>query len=187
MVMKEFDSILKEATKAISSEYFQLQIAGRGDPSYRERVYCYELYHQMRLRWPEGFQYSLSGEVDKSGHPLIRGNKLDRIKPDFLVHIPGHMGNNELVMEIKPVNGKPQGIIKDLETLTAFRCKALYKRAILLFYGSGERESENLIKKVAALTDQSGGSISLEKIELWHHASPGYEAKFLGNDYPQRS
>lgn len=46
--METFVKILRKATANIPPEYFQLPIAGREDPIYRERVYCYELYHQMR-------------------------------------------------------------------------------------------------------------------------------------------
>jgi hypothetical protein len=48
--MNELSDVLAEATAAIEARYFRLPIAG-GDPIYRERVYCYELYHQMRLLW----------------------------------------------------------------------------------------------------------------------------------------
>lgn len=99
--MHELDQILVLATQSIREEYFQLPIDGRDKPVYRERVYCYELYHQMRRNWPNGSLFTLSGEVDKSGHPLIRGNGLDRAKPDFLVHVPGDMGGNHAVIEVK--------------------------------------------------------------------------------------
>ena len=44
--MEELDLVIQEATAAIDAMYFQLPVDG-GDPVYRERVYCYELYHQM--------------------------------------------------------------------------------------------------------------------------------------------
>jgi hypothetical protein len=64
--MEQLTEILRQATAAISNDYFLLPIRG-ADPVYRERVYCYELYHQMRLRWPQGSPCRLNGEVDKSG------------------------------------------------------------------------------------------------------------------------
>lgn len=78
---------LLSASSQIGREYFQLPVAGAEEPEYRERVYCYELYHRWRCHWFDSFPFSLSGEVDKTGHPLIRGAP----KPDFLVHIPGQM------------------------------------------------------------------------------------------------
>jgi hypothetical protein len=53
-----------------------------GLPAYRERVYCYELYHQMRRRWPLNCEYSLNGEVDKRGHPYLQA------RPDLRSVIP---------------------------------------------------------------------------------------------------
>jgi hypothetical protein len=43
--MADFSDILRAATSQIGEEYFCIAIAG-GNPVYRERVYCYELYHQ---------------------------------------------------------------------------------------------------------------------------------------------
>ena len=57
--MKQLTRILEEATASIASAYFRLPIDG-GGPVYRERVYCYELYHQMRLRWPRRGPFMLN-------------------------------------------------------------------------------------------------------------------------------
>lgn len=62
---------LVQATAKIAPPYFQLPVARLEAPLYRERVYCYELYHQLRLEVPAYLPYSLSGEVDKLGHPLF--------------------------------------------------------------------------------------------------------------------
>jgi len=47
--MDELTSILQQAT------------AG---PVYPERVYCNELYHQMRMLWPKTTPFYLNGEID---------------------------------------------------------------------------------------------------------------------------
>lgn len=106
------------ASSQIGHHYFQLPEAGADpeDAEYRERVYCYELYHHWRCNWLDGFPYTLSGEVDKAGHPLIRGGS----KPDFLVHVPGHM-DNLLVAEVKPANAAWARMADDLKKLTRFR------------------------------------------------------------------
>ena len=86
--MNELDSTLQQSTAAIEAGYFQLRVAGGDAPIYRERVYCYELYHQMRLCWPkEGCPFVLNGEVDKGGHPILGPMGLGGI-PDFLVTDP---------------------------------------------------------------------------------------------------
>ncbi|WP_152977678.1 hypothetical protein [Bradyrhizobium pachyrhizi] len=51
--MQELTDLLSEATAAIEPGYFRLSVHG-GLPVYRERVYCNELYHQMRKRWLGG-------------------------------------------------------------------------------------------------------------------------------------
>jgi len=142
---------LLDASGRLSQEYFQLSVAGE-ELQYRERVYCYELYHLWRCNWSNQFPFSLSGEVDKQNHPVIRR----KVKPDYLVHIPGQMANL-LVMEVKP---KPKrGIevayhaneitetLEDLDKLTWFRRElseydpdANYFAAFMWFYGLDVQE-----------------------------------------------
>lgn len=149
--LDQFTEWLLDASKKLSQEYFQLPVTGE-EPQYRERVYCYELYHLWRRNWPNQFPFSLSGEVDKQNHPIIRR----KAKPDFLVHIPGKM-TNLLVMEVKP---KPrQGfdvayyreetteVLEDLDKLTWFRREltkygsdANYFGAFMWFYGLNAQE-----------------------------------------------
>lgn len=118
--MHEALSIVTEwllcASSQVGPDYFQLPVAGQEDPEYRERVYCYELYHRWRAHWPDGFPFTLGGEIDKSGHPLIRGGA----KPDFLVHVPGRM-TNLLIVEVKPFNRPWADMVIDLKKLTRFR------------------------------------------------------------------
>lgn len=169
------EQLIADATEHIKQNYFQLPIDGQEDPIYRERVYCYELYHQLRSRWPVNTNYELSGEVDKSGHPLIRNNNLDRVKPDLLVHIPGDMRGNYTIIEVKPITANHDGIAKDLSTLTAFRRHADYEKAIYLFYGSGD------IEPVLAMADElqfqdRENKIDLNLIEFWWHQEIGIPA-----------
>src|SRR6266568_1457380 len=103
--MDELSDLLGTATAAVAPEYFRLPIHG-ADPVYRERVYCYELYHQMRLRWPPGSPYRLNGEVDKRSHPYFADGGSP--KPDLLVHEPG-TGRNHAVFEVKSINGSADG------------------------------------------------------------------------------
>lgn len=130
---------LKKAARRINGHYFQLDVVGFEDPIYRERVYCYELYHQLRRVLGDNFPYKLDGEVDKAGHPIIWPG-LGAKKPDFIVHVPGRMDRNLVVMEVKPVTVKDKinKLRKDLKTLKGFLDKAGYYRAIMLIYGNGE-------------------------------------------------
>ena len=84
-----FINQLKEAGKKIEKHYFQLDVACSEEPIFRERVYCYELYHRLRCELAGGckpddsYPYKLDGEVDKAGHPIVHPN-LGSVKPDLL-------------------------------------------------------------------------------------------------------
>lgn len=59
----------REAVAQIAPEYFAPRVAGGGDV-WRERVYAYELYHQLRVAFePTGLV--MHGEMDKASHPVI--------------------------------------------------------------------------------------------------------------------
>ena len=140
-MIERFLQVLTAATERIPEEYFQLPVGHMEAPIYRERVYCYELYHQLRtlLEDDEQFsRYALSGEIDKQGHPIIRP-----CAPDFVFHAPGDMNSNLVVVEVKPVNAELHGIRKDLQTLTYFVSdEARYQLGILLVYGDSEMAFE---------------------------------------------
>lgn len=161
--MKELTQILSEATASIESTYFHLQLDG-GDPIYRERVYCYELYHQMRTRWPRESIFILNGEVDKAAHPILRKLGADHVKPDLLVHQPGFMSGNHAVIEVKSSDASPKGIKKDIENLSLFIKAVGYKRAIYLIYGYGADETKiEQIKRIANELQE------IASIEIWVH------------------
>lgn len=127
--------MLGVAASRLTAEYFQLPVAD-GDAVYRERVYCYELYHQLRCVW-DGFPFSLGGEVDKAGHPHFRDGPYARAKPDLLVHVPGQMGQNLATVEVKPATVRDEDLRGDLRKLSWFCRHAQYFRGILLVYGDG--------------------------------------------------
>ena len=64
---ERFIEHLCDATARIPWQYFQLPVFGKEEPIYRQRVYCYELYHQLRMLLDEDAAiagYVLSGEID---------------------------------------------------------------------------------------------------------------------------
>ncbi|MBY3026658.1 methionyl-tRNA formyltransferase-like protein [Rhizobium leguminosarum] len=168
--MNELDEIIRSATAAIGPQYFQLPVAGR-DPALYERVYCYELYHQMRSRWPET-NLLLTGEIPKRGHEIIMASIGSAVVPDFLIHEPGNMGNNCAIMEVKSSQANTFGIRKDLATLDQFCVQVGYQRAFYLFYG-GEIDLD-LIRQLAAHRPVQA------YIEIWMHSEPGLEAQIIG-------
>lgn len=167
---------LATACELIGEEYFQLPVAvreeGEADTVYRERVYCYELYHQLRCAWGD-FGFSLGGEVDKAGHPYFRGERYAQAKPDLLVHQPGNMDRNLACVEVKPVTRPWPEFRADLEKLTWFCQNADYHRGIFIVYGSaaeGVRDDvgDRLRRAVAA-----HASIDITRIDVLRHLSPG--------------
>src|SRR2546426_8735920 len=86
---ERFAEMLTAATIRVAGEYFQLPVAD-ADAVYRERVYCYELYRQLRCLWG-AFPFRLGGEIDKTGNPHFREGPYSRAKPDLIVHVPGDM------------------------------------------------------------------------------------------------
>jgi len=169
--MDELSEILARATASIEPGYFRLSIHG-GDPIYRERVYCYELYHQMRKLWPMNCAFTLNGEVDKAAHPILTRLGADGFKPDLLIHQPGEMGGNHAVMEVKSARASRNGLAKDINTLATFLGAVGYKRGIYLIYG--EEISERFVEHIK----DAGAAVKLPApIEVWLHRAPGEPAK----------
>jgi hypothetical protein len=162
------------ASSQVGKEYFQLPIAGAEEHEYRERVYCYELYHRWRCQWTDGFRFSLCGEVDKSGHPVIKGNW----KPDFLVHVPGQMVNL-LVVEVKPSNADIGRMADDLSKLATFRgYPAKYFAAYFLVYGLSLGEWPSLRDQLVKAT---AGSVPFDPslVSCFIHEKPGARAQVV--------
>src|SRR5262245_8520073 len=158
--MNQFTGIFLEATAAIAREYFLLPVHN-ADSVFRERVYCYELYHQMRARWPEDCPYFLNGEVDKQQHPYFQHGFP---KPDYLVHIPG-TGDNHAVIEVKSRAATADQIRDDLRKLVLFRTlrEYPYQRALYLFYGIDPETARARVLASAENEEQ------LAVTELWVH------------------
>lgn len=171
--MQELDKIISDATGKITGNYFQLTVHGQGIVIFRERFYCYELYHQMRCIWPET-NWQICGEIDKSGHPILRDA---RESPDFLVHVPGEDANYAII-EVKPANFIKKGLIKDFETITRFMINngAGYERGICFIYGNTPKLIEKISNAVQVFVDKGGDA---SNIEIWHHPEVGGNARHI--------
>jgi len=178
--MNELDEILSIATTNIPREYFRLPIDG-GGPIYRERVYCYELYHQMRCLWPKDCRFRLNGEVDKAAHPILSRLGASYAKPDLLIHGPGHMSQNHAIIEVKSVMADLAGVRKDLRTLSLFRTRVGYERAIYLIYGG------DYFDRVLSMIEQTVSELrDFPPIELWHHEGAESSARRVATLAPPR-
>ncbi|MBX9950301.1 MAG: hypothetical protein K2Y39_14120 [Candidatus Obscuribacterales bacterium] len=144
--MEGLDKIISVAIEAIDQEYFLLPIRG-GFEKYRERVYCYELYHQIKARWPKSTDYRLNGENTKQGHPYFE-NIPGWLMPDFVVHVPG-FDINYCVMEVKSSDSSVQKISEDFDSLETFLSLGSYpyKRGILIIFGEDAKQQFEQLKK----------------------------------------
>jgi len=167
--LKKFLQMLKTATELIEEKYFRLPVAG-DDSVYRERVYCYELYNQLRCIWGNFNNFRLCGEVDKSNHKWFKEKPYSRAKPDLLVHKPGSMDNkaNLAVIEVKKYD-KRVSFKHDLKKLTWFCKDAKYFPGIFLVYGEAEGD---VIKRklLRSLQSSDQNDIQRQLIQVFHHA-----------------
>jgi hypothetical protein len=138
------DRLLAVATQHVGAEYYSIPRDGM-DGHYRERAYCYELYHQMRLGWPCLGQQGLliNGELDKSHHVLFKEASIRDAKPDFLVHSPGNREGNHTIIEVKKSDSGEAKWCNDIETIAAFMKKRTpekylpdYRHGIFLIFGN---------------------------------------------------
>ena len=142
-----FRTHLDTALAKILWLYFETPVAGADveEEVVRERLFCYELYHQLRCACDEAsFPYWIGGELDKMKHPIIRSN----VKPDLVIHEPGYMTSNLCVIEVKPVSGDAAGFQKDIRTLTNFVTKEAYHAGILLVYGHCDGAEGKIRQKI---------------------------------------
>ena len=173
---------LRRASQQVGEEYMMLPVAG-SDPQYRERVYCYEFYHQLRCQWDPNFEFSPCGEIDKRDHAYVQGKHLDMITPDLLVHQPGDMNatSNLLAIEVKPANALIKEMRKDLRKLTALRrdlkdaydAPANYNHALFWLFGL-PREGWPEVRSELLSKDMEDIDTSL--LRCFVHEGPGAAA-----------
>ena len=158
---------LEQATQAIGASYFLLPIAGRDRPIKRERVYCYELFHQLRVALRD-LPLTLTGEPDKRGHP-----DFPRINPDFILHTPGVHEENTAVVEVECRVGLKH-LIKDLRNLKTMRDRG-YRALVLLLFANNSVPWPKLTRAARA------AGIDLGEITVFLHRAVGQAAT---REYP---
>jgi len=156
---------LKTATSRVAERYFWLSVAGQGAPVKRERVYCYELYHQLRCLLPAGGALTLSAEPDKRGHPDFQGRQPN---PDLIFHEPGTHRSNQAVIEVE-CRPDRRHLRKDFETFRLLKDKG-YREFVLLLFGVLGVPWQRL----AQVAEEVG--LPLEEVAVLLHQAPGQEA-----------
>lgn len=129
--MEEILDIILKAAGQVTQNYFKLTTTYEPSGIVRERVFCYELYHQLRCVLGDSHKLTLNGEIDKRGHQDFKEE--DRKNPDFVFHIPGQHKGNTIIFEVKG-NLDFDGIIKDFETMTTFVSSYQYQAGVFLLY-----------------------------------------------------
>lgn len=186
MYWNQFQDALCSSIMDIDRRYFKVE-RYEHISAWRERVYCYELYHQLRCHLPKCFPFTLHGEIDKKGHEVIgkafgnyykkysQDKKDDRPRypnPDFVVHKPGR-SKNLVVMEVKSTEGDSieEDYKKDLYKLETFICadKIKYEHGIFLIYGSTDQKAA--IKN--CLTEEQETLINHNKLHILYHKMAG--------------
>lgn len=161
---------LETAGLRIDAQYFRIRVSGAEDPIYRERVYCYELYHQLRVALGDNFEYKLDGELDKKNHPILM--RLGASKPDLVVHVPGNIERNLVVIEVKTVQTTKHLLENDLGKLMKFLDEGNYFRGIMLVYGDGYQKLPDWIRdKVLQL--------QVSRLVLVWHSGPGKSPRII--------
>ena len=144
--------------KAVIQEYLD---------RYGERVFCYELYHQIRTLMdehsktnPETFKdLRLQSELKKDyineivqAHYGVQALDSEYI-PDFLLHTPGNFDKQYLILEVKS-NPKISfsGMIDDLKKIQQFISRYRYERGIFLTINTNPKRILNTLKSENSIT-----------------------------------
>lgn len=170
-----FLDVLHECAKKIPENYWSLnRYNPEGTPVVlRERVYCYELYHQLRVYLDrvckdgeQAFPYTLHGEIDKRGHNYVFKQLRMRPNPDFVIHEPGTIDRNLAVIEVKSTDNKRALFFEDIDKLYAFVTKLDYRVGILYVFGP----QDELAFNPDALILYATKGRTFPFIILWHQA-----------------
>lgn len=126
----EYLDYIVQALNRIEQQYIRLPAIHKALGLIRERVFCYEFYHQLRCIVPSNREVAINGEIDKRGYPTF-----NRENPDFVFHIPGSNAGNAVVCEVKGEIRK-LGIEKDLGTICRFIEEKNYQSGVLIVFAN---------------------------------------------------
>lgn len=140
-----YDRIILEALENVDESYYKIPTTYNSEGIVRERVFCYEFYHQLRCLAEENRNIKINGEIDKRGHELF--NEADWKNPDFVFHVPGTMKENLIIVEVKGnIDRGENDCIKDFKTIKIFLEKYQYQIGIFILYNHGLMEFSEKFK-----------------------------------------
>lgn len=132
MPIENYLAIITEALSRVGRGYYRVRTTYDEAGVIRERVFCYEFYHQMRSIMGGAQPLILHAEIDKSGHRDFEAE--DQRNPDFVFHVPGEHTRNTLVVEVKGTLDSVAGVLKDFETLEKFITSYGYRAGVFILY-----------------------------------------------------
>lgn len=159
--------ILLEGIERVNDKYIHFpHYSEDGNKTlYRERVFCYELYHQIRKIQEEHaadgqlINFDVNGEPDKRGQELFKD--ITGPMPDMIFHKIGSE-ENYLVLEAKcslsgtpkDKEGKPTGVYKDFVNLSDFIEGVHYELGVFLVYGVDMEELDKKFDSIGKFLSQ---------------------------------
>jgi hypothetical protein len=168
----------KNALLRVAPDYFCVELPD-GSHAYQERIFAYELYHQVRLQFTE--HWYVNGEFRKGLSLVPRVDRRDWVIPDLVIHQPATTENNLVVVEIKSSrNLLPTDLLNDLRKLEMFTDP---KQGLGFSIGIMLIVNSDFTLVFAQASDELKASIAqiLEKgprVAIWNIASPvanGYD------------
>jgi hypothetical protein len=138
----EMDMILQFVEHEAQRQHIEKHMIGDNLVKTGERIFCYELYHQLRLlmdRHPEQFagvylqgelrKYQVLPMLDQMGLVALSSNFM----PDFLLHTPGNADDHPYVVEVKTDRFlRCEHLAADISKLVEFITRYGYQRGIFL-------------------------------------------------------
>lgn len=136
-------NVVKSGLNNVGEEYYKVVTTYSDEGISRERVFAYELYHQIRMI-NNNSGLVLHAEIDKRGHHDFK--KKEQKNPDFIFHVPGEYNLKSVVVELKvDLNA---GMKKDFETLDMFIRNFHYEYGIFIILNFSVDEVKKEIQKI---------------------------------------
>jgi len=181
---ESFLGLLNEAARGVGRKYFHYPNAVDYSDEhelvtqlvYRERVYCYELYHKLRLAMERRKVFHtrmyLNAEVDKAGTKYAEN--IGRLKPDFVLHRPGEGAHNIAVVEVKAASAPLESVKEDFRKVKTFLQELNYFGGVSLIYGTDDN-----MEDIANACRQQFGTFWPPRFRLLWQPQPRQELKQL--------
>jgi hypothetical protein len=174
----KFHDTIKKSLLQVEEKYLEQNTVNLSRKKYNERVFCYELYHQLRLNGEAFKNLTISGEAVKSEFQFKNLGK--NKTPDILIHNFGTNKTNEVVIEVKTTTNKQsvlQGLKKDFITLDLFTdnttVKIDYKLGILILFHFDFfeliKENDKIFNSVKKVLGRN------KRIVIWNIPTPKFD------------